>query len=63
MCCNNIRKYRKEMKMTLQELSKLTGLSLGYISHLERGTRNNPSYETMKTISIALEKSIYTVFK
>ena len=49
--------------MTKSKLSDISGLSVGYICHLEKGGRTNPSYETMKKISKALNKSISAVFE
>ena len=45
---NKIRKYRKERKLTLKELAQRSGISAGYLSHLENGSRDNPSVEVMK---------------
>ena len=57
-----LRKYRKERGLTMSELADLTGVSVGYICHLENGTRSNPSIETMEKISQVLNKSILEVF-
>lgn len=59
---NNIKKYREEKNMTLKELSKLSNCSTGYLCHLEKGTRRNPSIETMERISKAFNKSIAEIF-
>lgn len=59
---NSIRKYRKEKGLKLEEMSKEIGISTGYLCHLERGTRKNPSTELMEKISKMLEKSIAEVF-
>ena len=55
---NKIRKYRKERRLTLKELAEKSGISAGYLSHLENGSRDNPSMEVMENISIILNKSI-----
>ena len=57
-----LRKYRKERGLTMSELADLTGVSVGYICHLENGTRSNPSIETIEKISQVLNKSILEVF-
>ena len=57
-----LRKYRRERGLTMSELADLTGDSVGYICHLENGTRSNPSIETMEKISQVLNKSILEVF-
>ena len=62
MYTNKIREYRKKCAMTLQQLSDKIGISPGYLCHLERGTRKNPSIRTMEKISKALEKDITDIF-
>ena len=59
---NNLKKYRKQKNMTIRELSEISGVSMGYICHLERGTRKNPSKEVMKKIADALEKNVIEIF-
>lgn len=59
---NKIRKYRERRGMKLQELADKAGISAGYLSHLERGERDNPSTEVMENISIALNASIPEIF-
>lgn len=63
MCLNNIKKIRKERKIRLEGLSQLTGLSASYLSHLENGSRSNPSYDTMKKIANAFNLDISDIFK
>lgn len=62
MCNNKIRLIREEKGMTLLKLSSLSKVSVGYLCHLELGTRTNPSLEVMERISKALNKSIAEVF-
>lgn len=59
---NKIKIIREEKEMTLLQLSKLTGISTGYLCHLEKGSRNNPSLEVMEKIAKALNKSVAEVF-
>lgn len=59
---NNIKKFRKEQNMKLKDLSQKTDLSVGYLCHLEKGTRRNPSIDTMEKVSKALNKSITETF-
>lgn len=59
---NNMQLFRKQQNLTLSELSNITGLSSGYLSHLEKGTRSNPSHIVMEKISNALGKSISDTF-
>lgn len=60
---NRIREIREEQGITQVELAHKAGLSMGYLSHLENGSRNNPSYQTMTRIAKALNKEIGEVFK
>lgn len=60
---NNIRKYRIEKGYSLEELANLVDISIGYMCHLERGSRDNPSYAVMKKVSKALNKSISEIFQ
>lgn len=60
---NNIRKYRIERGYTLEKLAEMVGVSIGYICHLEKGSRKNPSYEVMKKISEVFNKSISEIFE
>ena len=59
---NNIKKYRKEKEMKLEELAKMVGVSTGYLCHLEKGTRRNPSIDVMERIAKVLNKTIADVF-
>lgn len=62
MKVNKLREIRKEKGMTIQELSDISGVSIGYICHLERGTRKNPSRKIMEKISNALGKTMVEIF-
>jgi len=62
MSYNNLKFYRKQKNLLLSELSKITGLSVGYLSHLENGSRSNPSFKTMVKIANALNEKISDVF-
>ena len=62
MYINKIKKIREEKGMTLEKLASLAGISPGYLCHLEKGNRRNPSIEVMNKISNALDKSITEVF-
>ncbi len=59
---NKIRKYRQEKGMGMKELAEKSEISIGYLSHLENGSRANPSTEVMEKISKALDKSIVQIF-
>lgn len=57
-----IKKFRERKNMTLKELAQEVGISVGYLSHLERGSRSNPSKEVMEKIATALDSSIPEIF-
>lgn len=59
---NRMKEIRKEMGITLEQLSEKTGISVGYLSHLERGTRDNPTICIMDKIAYALGRSLQEVF-
>ncbi len=59
---NRIRDYRKEKGMNLEELAKKAGISTGYLCHLEKGTRMNPSTKIMESIAQTLGKTITEIF-
>lgn len=62
MYSNKMKQIRLSKGMQLVELSKKTGISVGYLCHLERGTRKNPSIEIMDKISNALGKTVSEIF-
>jgi len=54
-----IREIRQQKGLTLNELSKKTGLTASYISQIERNIIE-PSLSSIRKLSIALEVPIYT---
>lgn len=59
----NIRKYRKQQKLTLQELADKTGLTHGYIRDLECfGIDKTPLLETLGKFAEALDIDIKSLF-
>ena len=62
MYVNKLKRIRKEKGMTLEKLSKLAGVSTGYLCHLEKESRKNPSIEVMNRIAEALDKTITEIF-
>lgn len=59
---NRIREFRRNSGMTLKYLSEIADVSVGYICHLEKGTRTNPSMNIMEKIAKGLNKSISEIF-
>ena len=62
MCNNKIKIIRKEKGLTLLELAIKANISVGYLCHLENGSRDNPSLEVMEKISKSLDKRVVDVF-
>lgn len=60
---NNIKEIREQQGISQERLAELSKLSVGYICHLERGSRKNPTYNTMLKISKALNKAVGDVFR
>lgn len=56
---NKIREYRKMQGITLTKLAKEAGITAGYLCHLEKGTKKNPSMQIMENIARALRKKYY----
>lgn len=59
---NKIREYRKEKGMNLEELAIKSEISPGYLCHLEKGTRKNPSIQVMEKIAKVLGRDIADIF-
>ena len=59
---NNMRNIRNSKNITLERLSKITGISVGYLCHLEKGTRSNPSMQVMELIAMGIESSVAEIF-
>ncbi|MEZ6143768.1 MAG: response regulator [Zavarzinella sp.] len=57
-----IRDRRKAMKMTLETMSKKTGVSLGYLSQIELG-KNSASIETLYRICVAINLRMADLFQ
>ena len=62
MYYNKLKNIIKEKNLTLEELSEKTGVSAGYLCHLENGSRTHPSIEVMEKIAQALNKTIFEIF-
>jgi transcriptional regulator with XRE-family HTH domain len=50
----NLRRIRRAKDVTIQELSKETGVSVATISEMERGIRENPTVNTIEKLAKAL---------
>ena len=64
MLGNLIERIRKEKCITKTDLSKVTGINIGHLTHIEKSTRN-PSHKLLKTITTALNipyESLYHTY-
>jgi len=52
---DNIRKIRKSKKISINKLSELSGVSLGYLSDLENNKVTNPTINTLDKLSEVLK--------
>lgn len=62
MADNKIRRYRKKLKLTIKELAERTGLSIGYISQLERDEAE-PSLSSLRKIAKELDVPLYVLIQ
>ena len=59
--CKNIKKYRLEKELTQEKLSELCGISVDYLSEIERG-KKTPSLKRLIIIAEKLEIKIEKLF-
>lgn len=57
MLGKNIRRFRENKNIGVNELGRIVGVSPSYISAIEKGKKTNPSRETLDKIAEALEVS------
>ncbi len=58
----NLKYYRKQLGLSQDNLSELTGISCDYLSEIERG-KKTPSFKRMDLIAKALNVEVYMLFK
>ena len=51
---DNVKKFRERAGYTIRQLEDLSGVSKSVISELESGKSNNPRFETINKLAIAL---------
>ena len=56
-CCKNIRRLREENKLSMDELSRLSGVSKSTLAQIERGD-GNPTISTLWKISEWYESTV-----
>ena len=55
-----IREFRKRRNLTIKELSSLSGMSISYISQVERG-EIDPSLSSLRKIAAVFQVPLYTL--
>lgn len=63
MLGDNIRRLRKTKRISINNLSKMSGVSLGYLSDIENNKGTNPTKETLEKLALALEVTVDEFFK
>ncbi|MBS5824637.1 MAG: helix-turn-helix domain-containing protein [Clostridium argentinense] len=58
MLGENIKRIRENKKLGLNETARKAGISGSYLSDIEKGKKQNPSMDTLKSISKALDTTI-----
>ena len=58
----NIKFYRKELGLTQDKLSELSGISSDYLSEIERG-KKTPSFKKIDLLANALKIEVYKLLK
>jgi transcriptional regulator with XRE-family HTH domain len=49
-----VRRLRIRQKLSLTDLANLTGFSLGHLSGVESGTKQHPTADTIRRLTVAL---------
>lgn len=58
---NKVRYYRLQSNLLLKDLAEKTGLSVGHLSHIEKGNKQ-PSKSAMEAIALSLGRTVPEVF-
>lgn len=58
MLGKNIKRIRENKKLGLNRTARKAGISGSYLSDIEKGKKQNPSMDTLKSISKALDTTI-----
>jgi len=51
---NKLKSARKNKRVTLKELSKITGLSASFLSDIEQGRRSSPDFDVILKMQLFL---------
>lgn len=60
---NRLRQVRKDYELNLREVHEETGVSVSYLSDLERGKGNNPSVDTLQKLAECYDMTLGELMK
>ena len=60
---SDLKVIREQKGMTLEKVAELSEISAGYLCHLEKGNRKNPSLKVSSRIAKTLNVAIEDIFK
>lgn len=63
MLAQNIKKLRKQHKLSQENLAKKAGITYSTLIKIESGANKNPTLDTLKKISSALDVTIDSLLK
>ncbi|HAB66513.1 MAG TPA: hypothetical protein DCE23_04000 [Firmicutes bacterium] len=63
MLSENLKKYRKEKKLTKMELSRQANVSVRTIEHIEYNKTTNPKIQTLQKLSNTLNVAVEDLLK
>ena len=63
MLSENLKKYRKEKKLTKMELSRQANVSVRTIEHIEYKKTTNPKIQTLQKLSNTLNVAVEDLLK
>ena len=55
---SRLRRWREGQRKTLRQVADTSGISIAYLSDLERGKLTNPTLDTLSALAAALEVSL-----
>lgn len=58
MLAQNVKQLRRKNKLSQEDLAKKAGITYSTLIKIESGANKNPTLDTLKKISLALNKTI-----
>lgn len=63
MLADNIKRFRKEMNLSQEQLAQKAGITFSTLAKLESGINQNPTVKTLQQIAKALDVSLDELMK